>query len=234
MEKNNFKHELYAQFARVGKALSNPNRLELLEYLAQGERGVEALARISGLRLANTSQHLQQLRRAGLVLPRKEGQHVYYHLAGDDIVVLLDILRKVAEKNLAEVERLVAGYLNVKDDLEPVPAGELLTRIRKNQVTVVDVRPPEEYSAGHVPGAVNIPMAELEKRLNAFQPDQDIVAYCRGPHCILAYDAVAKLRDKGIRAKRLENGFPEWKAAGLPVEAEVGQDCMASTRHEEK
>jgi len=218
MSKGNVKHELFAQFARVGKAISNANRLELLEFLAQGERGVEALAKVSGLTVANTSQHLQQLRQAGLVVTRKEGQYVYYRLTGDEVVQLLDTLRKVAEKNLADVERLVASYLTVKDDLEPVPARELLERVRKGLVTVLDVRPPEEYAAGHLPGAVNMPLAELEKHIGEFRPDQEVVAYCRGPYCILAYDAVAKLRSKGVRAHRLEDGFPEWKTAGLPVE----------------
>lgn len=218
MPTHNLKHELFAQFARVGKALSNANRLELLEYLAQGERGVEALAKVSGLTLANTSQHLQQLRQAGLVIARKEGQYVYYRLAGDEIVVLLDTLRKVAGKNLADVERLITSYLTVKDGLEPVPAKELLARVRKGLVTVIDVRPPEEYAAGHLPGAVNIPLAELEKHLDEFRPNQEIVAYCRGPHCVLAFDAVARLRGKGFKARRLEDGYPEWKAEGLPVE----------------
>lgn len=221
MPSENFKHELFTQFARVGKALSSANRLELLEYLAQGERGVEALAKVSGLTVANTSQHLQQLKQAGLVATRKEGQFVYYRLAGDEVVVLLGTLRNVAEKNLAEVERLVASYLTVKDSLEPVPAKELLARVRKGLVTVIDVRPSEEYEAGHLSGAVNIPLEELEKHLNEFQPNQDVVAYCRGPHCILAYDAVAKLRSKGVKAQRLEDGFPEWKTAGLPVENEA-------------
>ena len=220
MPSENFKHELFTQFARVGKALSSANRLELLEYLAQGERGVEALAKVSGLTVANTSQHLQQLKQAGLVATRKEGQFVYYRLAGDEVVVLLGTLRNVAEKNLAEVERLVASYLTVKDSLEPVPAKELLARVRKGLVTVIDVRPSEEYEAGHLSGAVNIPLEELEKHLDEFQPNQDVVAYCRGPHCILAYDAVEKLRSKGVKAQRLEEGFPEWKTAGLPVENE--------------
>lgn len=221
MSRGSFKHDLFAQFARVGKGLGNANRLELLEYLAQGERGVEALARVSGLTVANTSQHLQQLRQAGLVVPRKEGQFVYYRLAGDEVAVLLATVRKVAEKHLADVDRLVASYLSVKDSLEPVPAKELLARARNGLVTVLDVRPAEEYKAGHLPGAVNIPLAELEKHLDEFKPNQEVVAYCRGPHCILAYDAVAQLRSKGVRAQRLKDGFPEWKTAGLPVETEI-------------
>jgi rhodanese-related sulfurtransferase/DNA-binding transcriptional ArsR family regulator len=218
MSNGNFKHELFAQFARVGKALSNANRLVLLEFLAQGERSVEVLANITGFTLANTSQHLQQLRQAGLVQTRKEGQYIFYRLAGDEIVVLLNSLREVAEKNLAEVERLVTTYLTVKDSLEPIPAKELLRRVRKGEVTVLDVRTSEEYAAGHLPGAVKMPLSELKKHLNEFKPDQEVVAYCRGPHCILAYDAVDKLRRQGVDARRLKDGFPEWKAIGLPVE----------------
>ncbi|MCK5308885.1 MAG: ArsR family transcriptional regulator [Zetaproteobacteria bacterium] len=221
MSSGNVKHELFSHFARVGKALSNSNRLELLEFIAQGERGVEALAKVSGLTLANTSQHLQVLRQAGLVVTRKEGQYVYYRLAGDEVIVLLDTLRNVAEKHIAEVEKLVANNLTVKDSLEPVPAKELLARVREGIVTVLDVRPPEEYAAGHLPGAVNIPLTELEKHLDEFRPNQEVVAYCRGPYCILAYDAVAKLRSKGVKAQRLEDGFPEWKTAGLPIENEA-------------
>jgi len=219
MSSRSFKQNLFTQFARVGKALGSANRLELLEFLAQGERSVDELATISGLSVANTSQHLQQLRQAGLVTTRKEGQFVHYRLAGDEVVVLLDALRHVAEQHLAEVEKLVSTYLTVKDSLEPVPAQELVKRVRQGLVTVLDVRPPEEYAAGHVRGAINIPLAELEEHLSAFQPDQEVVAYCRGPHCILAFDAVAKLREQGISARRLEDGYPEWKQAGLPIES---------------
>lgn len=218
MSSGNLKHDLSAQFARVGKALSNGNRLELLEFLAQGERTVESITKVSGLTLANTSQHLQQLRQAGLVVARKEGQHVYYRLAGDDVVMLLKALRSVAERHLAEVERLVNTYLSVKDALEPIPAEELLQRVRRGLVTVLDVRPQEEYAAGHLPGAVNIPLADLEARLDQLPRQQEVVAYCRGPYCVLAYDAVAKLREKGFTARRLEEGYPEWQVAGLPVQ----------------
>jgi rhodanese-related sulfurtransferase/DNA-binding transcriptional ArsR family regulator len=220
MSSGGFKRELFGQFARVGKALSSPQRLELLEFIAQGERSVEALAKASGLSVANTSQHLQQLRQAGLVTTRKEGQHVYYRLAGDKVIRLLDLLREVADQHLAEVERLVKSYLTVKDNLEPLPAEELLERARQGLVTVLDVRPPEEYAAGHLPGAINVPLAELEKCLGKCSPDKEIVAYCRGPYCVLAYEAVARLRKKGFKARRLEKGYPEWKSAGLPVEVE--------------
>lgn len=218
MSTGNFKHDLFAQFARVAKAMSNGNRLELLEYLAQGERSVDALAKVSGLTVANTSQHLQQLRLAGLVTTRKAGQKVYYQLSGDDVSVLLGSLQQVAERRLAEVERLVNAYLTVKDSLDPVPAARLLEMAREGLVTVLDVRPPEEYAAGHLPGAVNIPLGELEKHLDDLDPSQEVVAYCRGPHCVLAFDAVARLRAKGVATRRLDGGFPEWKSAGLPVE----------------
>ncbi len=226
MSSSNFKHDLFTQFARVGKALSNANRLELLEFLAQGERSVDELAKVSGLTVANTSQHLQQLRQAGLVMTRKEGLKVYYRLSGDDVITLLNALRAVAERHVAEVERLVNTFLTVKDDLEPVPAEELLQRVREGLVTVLDVRPPEEYAAGHVPGAINLPLAELESRLHELDPDQEVVAYCRGPHCVLAFDAVARLRQQGLKARRLEDGYPEWKTAGLPVETETKEKAL--------
>lgn len=213
-----FKQDLFAQFARVGKALSSANRLELLEFLAQGERSVEALAKVAGLSVANTSQHLQQLRQTGLVLARKEGQHVLYRLSGDDIISLVECLRRVAENHLAEVNRLVDSYLSVKDSLEPIPAQELLTRARDGLVTVLDVRPPEEYAAGHLPGAINVPLSDLEKHLATLPKDNEVVAYCRGPYCVLAYEAVARLRARGYAARRLESGFPEWKKAGFEVE----------------
>ncbi len=213
-----FKHDLFSQFARVGKALSNGNRLELLEFLAQGERSVEQLSKVAGLTVANTSQHLQQLRHAGMVTCRKEGLKVYYCISGDDVIKLLDALRAVAERHVTDVQHLVNTYLTVKDDLEPIPRTELLERVRDGLVTVLDVRPPEEYAAGHVPGAVNIPLQELEQRLEELGKNQEIVAYCRGPHCVLAFDAVARLREKGINARRMEDGYPEWKTAGLPIE----------------
>jgi len=218
MSTGNFKHDLFSQFARVAKAMSNGYRLELLEFLAQGERSVDALARVSGLTVANTSQHLQQLRQAGLVDNRKEGHKVYYRLSGMDVSALFGSLRDVAERHLADVNRLVDDYLLVKDSLEPVPADQLLEMVRDGLVSVLDVRPPEEYQAGHLPGAVNIPLEELEKRLHELNPDQEIVAYCRGPHCVLAFDAVSRLRQKGVEARRLEGGLPEWQLEGLPVE----------------
>lgn len=222
MSTSNFKHDIFAQFARVGKALSNGNRLELIEYIAQGERSVDELAKVSGLTVANTSQHLQQLRQAGLVVCRKAGLKVFYRLSGDDVIKLLDALRGVAERHVADVEKLVTTYLSVKDDLEPLPREELLGRVRDGLVTVLDVRPEEEYAAGHIAGAVNVPLPELERYLKDVNPQQEIVAYCRGPHCLLAFDAVAHLRKKGLKARRLKDGFPEWKTAGLPIDGRTG------------
>jgi len=218
VSKSGFKHELFVQFARVGKALSNANRLELLEFIAQGARSVEELAKVSGLNFANASQHLQELRQAGLVTARKEGLRVYYELSGDDVIELLDIVRRVAERRIAEVQKLVGTYLSTKDDLEPIAAKELLGRARKGLVTVLDVRPPEEYQAGHLPGAVNIPLSELESRFGKLPKNREIVAYCRGPYCVLAFEAVARLRKKGLKARRLEDGYPEWRLRGFPVE----------------
>lgn len=218
MSKAGFKQELFKQFALVGKALSNGNRLELLEFLAQGERSVDELATLSGLSIANTSQHLQQLRQTGLVTNRKEGLKVYYRISSDDVIILLDNLRTVAEQHLADVDRLVDTYLTIKDSLEPIPREELLSRVKDGLVTLIDVRPAEEYSAGHVAGALNIPLSELEYRLKDFDTTHEIVAYCRGPHCVLAFDAVARIRKKGLSARRLEDGYPEWKVAGLPIE----------------
>ncbi|MCW9089527.1 MAG: metalloregulator ArsR/SmtB family transcription factor [Gammaproteobacteria bacterium] len=218
MSSGNFKHDLFTQFARVGKALSNGNRLELLEYIAQGERSVEELSKVAGLTVANTSQHLQQLRQAGLIKCRKEGLKVYYSISGDDVLELLGVLRQVAERHLAEVEQLVNTYLTSRDGLEPLAREELLERARDGLITVLDVRPPEEYAAGHLPGAVNIPLAELEEHLDELDPQHEVIAYCRGPHCILAFDAVARLRERGLKARRLQDGYPEWKMSGLPVD----------------
>lgn len=213
------KQRLFTEYARIAKALSSPNRLELLDFLAQGERNVESLAAAARLTVANTSQHLQQLRQAGLVATRKQGLQVHYRLASDEVVTLLAALRHAAAQHIAEVDRLVATFLTVKDNLEPVPRAELLQRARDGLVTVLDVRPPEEYAAGHLPGSINVPLAMLESHLKKLPPDREIVAYCRGPYCVLAYDAVAQLRAKGLKARRLQDGFPEWKLAGLPVES---------------
>ena len=209
---------LFSQFARVSQALASGNRLELLEFLAQGERSVDALAKLSGLSVANTSRHLQVLRQAGLVQARKEGQFVYYSVSGGGVIKLLAALQEVAQHNVAEVTKLVHEYLDAKDAFEPVSVAELAGRIREGLVTVVDVRPSEEYAAGHLPGAINLPVSKIDEQLARLPRDREVVAYCRGPFCVLSYDAVAELRKRGLKARRLETGFPEWKVAGLPVE----------------
>jgi len=221
MSSNTLKKDLFAQFALVGKSLSNGNRLELLEFLAQGEHSVDQLAKVSGLTVANTSQHLQGLRRSGLVKSKTEGQKSFYSLSDYSVVALLALLRKIAEENLAEIQVLVANYLLSKDDLEPISRDELLKRAKKGAVTVIDVRPEREYQLGHLQYAINIPLSELKKELKKLPQKKEIVAYCRGPHCILSFEAVEQLRSKGYKARRLEDGFPEWKLEGLPIEEGV-------------
>ena len=218
MSNKTVKGDLFEQFARIGKALANGKRLQILEFLAQGARNVETLAQLTGLSVASTSQHLQQLRQAGLVSASKEGLYVFYRLASDSIVRLLAALHAVGQEHLAEVDKLVRLYFESKDSLEPVPAKELMQRVKKGVAIVLDVRPSEEYAAGHIPGAVNMPVSEIKKRLNEIPKGQEIVAYCRGPYCLMAFEAVVELRKKGRNARRLEDGFPEWRSAGLPVE----------------
>jgi rhodanese-related sulfurtransferase/DNA-binding transcriptional ArsR family regulator len=208
---------LFEQLARVARALGSATRLELLDYLAQGERAVDSLARISGLSVANTSKHLQQLRQAGLVLARKDGLHVYYSMSGDDVLQAVISLRVIAESRLAEVDRLVASYLSSKDDMEPLAADELMARLKDDLVTILDVRPPEEFAQGHLPQALNIPLSELEKRLADLPSDREVIAYCRGPWCVLSFAAVAQLRKRGFKARRLEGGLPEWRSHGRPL-----------------
>ena len=203
----NFKQDLFSQLARVGKAVGNGHRLEILEFLAQGERSVDALSKLAKLSVANTSQHLQMLRQSGLVLARKQGLKVFYRLSGYDVITLIDALRLVAQNHIAEVEQIVNTYLTVKDSLEPIPRKELLERVKTGLVTVLDVRPAEEFAAGHVPGAINVTVDELKQKLQEFDENQEIVAYCRGPHCVLAFDAVEQLRKQGLKARRLEDGF---------------------------
>jgi rhodanese-related sulfurtransferase/DNA-binding transcriptional ArsR family regulator len=218
MSSGNFKQDVYAQLARVGKALGHANRLELLEFVAQGPRSVEELATMTRLSMANASKHLQELRHAGLVRARKEGVRVFYEMAGPDVVDLLTALREVAETRLAEVEQLLRVYITARDDLEPIPAAELLERAQMGLVTVLDVRPAEEFAAGHLPGAINIASDTLADHLKRLPKGKEVIAYCRGPYCLMSVDAVALLRQKGYKARRLEDGFPEWKASGLPVQ----------------
>lgn len=212
------KQALLAEFAAVARALGSPQRLEMLEHLAQGERGVEALAKRVSLSIANASQHLQHLKRAGLVTSRRDGKFILYRLADEGVVVLMRALFDVGERNRAEVDRILRSYFAERDSLEPVTREELLERSRDGLVTVLDVRPADEFAAAHLPGAVNIPLAELEARLAELNPDQEIVAYCRGPYCVFSFEAVAMLRARGFKIRRLEDGLPEWRAAGLPLD----------------
>jgi rhodanese-related sulfurtransferase/DNA-binding transcriptional ArsR family regulator len=212
------KKRLFEQFARVAKALASANRLELLEALAQGERSVDALSQAVGLSVANTSHHLQILRDGGLALSRKDGLQVYYRLSDDAVTQVIGGLREVAERHLAEVERIVRENFESRDALTPVKRDQLMELVHAGEAMVIDVRPPGEYQAGHIPGAINVPLDTLPERLAELPKDQEIVAYCRGPYCMLAFEAVERLRQSGYQARRLEDGFPEWKAEQLPVE----------------
>ena len=212
-----FKDRLYGQFARIGKALSSPHRLEILELLAQSERTVESLATEIGLSLANASQHLQALRQAALVDSRKDGLFVYYRLASPEVFDLSKVLRTVAEGRLAELERLVHEHFGDRADAEAVPMAELLKRARSKQVVILDTRPANEYIAGHIPGAISVPVDDLKQRLQTLTKGKEYVAYCRGPYCVYADRAVELLKAHGRRARRLTDGFPEWRAAGLPI-----------------
>lgn len=218
MSTGNPKRALYAQFAAIAKAMAHEHRLELLELVAQGEGSVESLAQRCGLSVANVSQHLQHLRRSGLVAARRENKFVLYRLADDSVLAALSGLRQLAERNLGEVSRIVGGYFRERDALEPVTRAELVARMKKGLVTVLDVRPGEEFRQGHVPGARNVPAGDLKRWLARLDRRTEIVAYCRGPYCVLAFEAVAQLRARGFKARRLEDGFPEWRAAGMPVE----------------
>jgi rhodanese-related sulfurtransferase len=212
------KTALFDEFARAAKALASGRRMELLDVLANGERTVEALASEVGLSVANTSQHLQVLRQAGLVATRRQGTSIHYRLAGPEVFELWRALRTLARSRLAEVERLAAAYLGARDELEPVTRDELARRLQDgDNLVVLDVRPAVEHAAGHLPGAVSVPVSELRRRLAELPRDREIVAYCRGPYCAFAHEAVAVLREEGFSAWRLEDGLPEWQAAGLAV-----------------
>ncbi|MBI4953429.1 MAG: metalloregulator ArsR/SmtB family transcription factor [Myxococcales bacterium] len=215
-----FKDSIYEQFARLGKAISAPKRLELLDLLCQGPRTVEALAEQAGISVANASQHLQVLRAARLVETEKKGLYVEYRLAGDEVCTFFFALRALAESRLAEVEQVARAYFEARGAMEAVESEELARRVRKGEVTVLDVRPPEEYRAGHIPGALSIPIGELKARLKELPKDREVVAYCRGPYCVMAVEAVELLRKKGFTAHRLEQGVIDWRARGWRVEAE--------------
>jgi rhodanese-related sulfurtransferase len=213
------KKAIYASLAEVAQALGHAHRLELLEHLAQGVRSVEELSVRAGLTFANTSRHLQILRRARLVATERNGKQILYRLAGDtEVVALMSALGRVGERNIAEIDRVMNDYFRARDALAPVSKDELIEMLHDDLVTVLDVRPDDEFAVGHLPGALNIPVAELERRLDELPPDQEVIAYCRGPYCVFSVEAVSVLRSRGYQVRRLEDGFPEWKAAGLPIE----------------
>jgi rhodanese-related sulfurtransferase len=213
------KDGLYEQFARIGKAVAHPKRIELLDLLCQGERSVEVLAQAATLSVTNASAHLRVLRETRLVETRREATKVYYRLAGESVCGLFFSLRDLAAERYAEVEMMVRDYFEARDELEPITREELVARTDDGSVLILDVRPREEYAAGHIPGAISVPLAELESRVATLPPVSEIVAYCRGPYCVLAPQALQLLRRHGYQARRLQDGLPEWKRAGLPVEA---------------
>jgi ArsR family transcriptional regulator len=213
------KQAIFSGLAEVAQALGHAHRLELLEHVAQGRRSVEELSARTNLSFANTSRHLQILRRARLVDTERRGKHVLYRLAGEaEVVELVRALGRVGERNMGEVSRVMSDYFHARDALEAVSRKELISRLRDGLVTVLDVRPEDEFALGHLPGALNIPLSKLENRLGELPADREIIAYCRGPYCVLSFEAVAALRARGYLVRRLEEGYPEWKAAGLPIE----------------
>lgn len=211
------KRLLFRQFATVAKAVAHEHRLELLEALAQGERSVEALADCTSLSIANASQHLQRMRRAGLVETRRDGKFIHYRLTGMAVLDLVSALTRIGENHIAEVEKIVRTYFSSRDAMEPVSRIELLARMKKGDVQVLDVRPTHEFDMAHISGSINIPLAALKRKLAKLDPGKEIIAYCRGPWCILSFEAVALLRAKGFRVRRLQDGLPEWRAANLPL-----------------
>lgn len=222
------KDGLYEQFARIGKAVAHPKRIEMLDVLCQGERSVEVLADAAAMSMVNASAHLRVLREARLVATRKEGTRVFYRLADDAVCEFFFALRDLASDRYAEVDRIVQDFFDSRDGLEPVNRDELLSRAGEGDVIVLDVRPREEYEAGHIPGAVSIPLAELKGQMASLPHGAEIVAYCRGPYCVLAPQALELLRKQGFAARRLEDGFPEWRRAGLPV---ATGDQSSTDRH---
>lgn len=217
-EHREFKDRLFEQFARIGKALSSPKRLEIVDLLAQGERNVEEIARETSVPVASASQHLQVLKSARMVESRRKGLYAYYRLAGEDVFEVWRAVRGLGESRLAEIERVVESYLKDRGSLEAVRALELMERLSDSDVVVLDVRPEEEYRAGHIPGALSVPVDALEAVLQTLPKDREVIAYCRGPYCVFSDEAVKLLGARGYRASRLVEGFPEWRAAGLPVE----------------
>jgi len=217
MSRQDPKQRVLEALAEVAKSLGHVHRLEILEQLAQTERSVEAVAERIGLSIANASQHLRSMRRVGLLVSRRDGKHVIYALSDPGVLDALAALRRIAERHSAEVRDVITTYFRARDELEPLSRKELIRELEHDLVTVLDVRPADEFAAGHLPTALNIPLRELTRRLRELPKDREIVAYCRGPYCVLAFEAVALLRARGYQVRRLQDGFPEWQAAGLPV-----------------
>lgn len=217
LSSDNPKSAVFAGLAEVAKALASANRIEIVEVLGQGERSVEGIAGRLGLSVANASQHLQVMRRAGLLTSRRDGKHVLYRVSDPAVIDLMTALGRLGERKQADVRAVISGYFHDLDALEPVSRGELIALMKDGLVTVLDVRPEDEFVAGRVPSSLNIPLRDLAQRLGDLPKDQEIIAYCRGPYCVLAFEAVALLRGYGFKARRLEDGFPEWRAAGLQV-----------------
>ena len=218
MAHREFKDRLFGQFARIGKALSSPRRLEIVDLLAQGERTVEEIAKETSMSVASASQHLQMLKAARMVETRREGLYMHYRLADEDVFRTWQAVRALAESRLSEVDVVVEAYLTDRDALEAVDSSDLLERLRDGSVVVLDVRPEEEYRAGHISGALSVPVDALEAALKILPRDREVIAYCRGPYCVFSDEAVAFLRARGYRARRLRQGLPDWRAAGMPVE----------------
>ena len=233
MAEPNLEHDLRQALAGIGRAIGQPHRLRLLELLAQREYYVEQLAELSGLTMASASQHLQHLRRAGLITVRRDGRQMAYRLTDERIIDLLGLVRQIARSQIAEVERLLSQLFPNDPDLTPLVAlsqAELVQQMEAGQVTLLDVRPGAEFEAGHLPGAINLSLAELEQHLDSLPKDQPIVAYCRGPYCALSHKAAQMLRARGYQVQRFEEGFPEWKRAGLPIET-LQRSSLNGTQH---
>lgn len=225
MSRQSVKDTLLNAFAGVAKAAAHPHRFSILEHLAQGERTVEGLADRAGLSVANASQHLQSMGRAGLLAARRDGKFTLYRLTDDSVLDLMHAINRVAERHVAEVEGVVRSYFNERDTMEPVSRAELRKRYKEGLITILDVRPADEFAMGHLPGAVSIPLGELKRRLSELPRGREVIAYCRGAYCVMAFEAVALLRSSGFKSRRLEEGMPEWRTAGLPVELDSRTDC---------
>jgi rhodanese-related sulfurtransferase/DNA-binding transcriptional ArsR family regulator len=228
MSHREFKDALYTQFARIGHAISSPKRIELLDLLSQGEKGVEQLAEHTSTPIKNTSAHLRVLRQARLVETRKRGTHVLYRLADGDVDRFLRAFQALSQDRLAEVERVTKLFLHSQDTLEPVTRTELQRRLKEGSATIIDVRPRDEYEAGHIPGALSMPVDDVQRRMRELPKSREVIAYCRGPYCLYSLDAVTLLRKHGYRARRADEGMPDWRAKGLPVA--LGTESTSATR----